>query len=251
MSDFAYKLRYEPPHLTQSERPEIYCVIPGELFPGFVTEVSAHVKGEKSAFLRFYQGYLGGKMPFEMLEERFGFAGCAYIKHVGGDAEIRFPMKYEYAWHLCATISAVLRLAMHGHVQEELPEQTVVLYARTELEMHGHSIWGEVSPQMCRWIKAQHRRLDDSVVRAMRSVWREVCQHGLEEYERDCRARLEKDGRFMFECFGDACDVGIYPDHGADDLENRGTRFSCHNLDNQAQQLTLIAGLASMLTIRG
>lgn len=50
----------------------------------------------------------------------------------------------------------------------------------------------------------------------------------------------------MLGCFGNACDIDIYPDHTCGEMDEPYVRFSCHNLDTAAQQMTLLAGLAKL-----
>jgi hypothetical protein len=251
MSAFMYLVRYEPSHLAPSGKPELYFVFGKHVFPGFVVRTRQFITSQGDVFKTFHT-YFEKETPFAISEERFGFGECAYMKRLGGDWEIRLPMIREHVSHLAATISCIAQcgaLYLAPENRAQFGGQQIELNTITRMEMHGHSMWGRVYPALGRWLKAQHGHLDTSVVRAMQSVWKEVCHPGHEEYARECSARLWNDGRFAFECFGDACDLAIYPDEGECDLESGHTRFSCHNLDTASQQLTLLAGLAQMLTI--
>lgn len=57
-------------------------------------------------------------------------------------------------------------------------------------------------------------------------------------------ARLTERGRFSVSCPGDAC--GLYSDEYSSHDGRMGHRFTCHNVDNPGQQLTLLAGLAAL-----
>jgi len=63
--------------------------------------------------------------------------------------------------------------------------------------------------------------------------------------EYDFRAYVRNDkGGLVFDCPpGNAC--GIYPSNWDMD-KGRGYKFNCHNVDNAAQQITLLAGLATL-----
>ena len=79
---------------------------------------------------------------------------------------------------------------------------------------------------------------------AMRQVYGTVAPSEVREYAEDCCARIGAEGRFYLTCFGNACDLAIYPDSDHSDREESPTNFSCHNLDTVFQQLTLLAGFA-------
>jgi len=81
----------------------------------------------------------------------------------------------------------------------------------------------------------------------MRQAWVAVVPQDLREWASKCGAWITVDGRFMFECLGDACDVAIYPD--SLEGEEGSVEFGCHNLDQARQQVTLLAGLAKLCAL--
>lgn len=254
MSTFVYQLRFGQPHLTESKKPEIFFVFPRRQFDCLMELHREQASQEHKGVLKYYYTYLDDETPFQTSPDMFGFGGCSYCKSHGEDEEIRLPMVRAKCAHLSATVSYIAMLAGILLAEErdtDLPLQKIQFDAHCRNEMHGHSVYGSIYPALGRWLKAQHGRLDSSVTRAMKLVWRELCIPGQEGYARECSASLSHDGRFIFGCFGDACDLAIYPDQGSDDLEVGRTRFSCHNLDAARQQLTLLGGLAQMLTTAG
>ncbi|HUQ30429.1 MAG TPA: hypothetical protein VM103_02820, partial [Candidatus Paceibacterota bacterium] len=85
---------------------------------------------------------------------------------------------------------------------------------------------------------------------AMQLTWRTIASKELKRYRTDCRASIREDGRFLLGCYGNACDVAIYPD--GDDGATADyvlSEYACHNLDFAAQQLTLFTGIAALHTV--
>lgn len=66
-----------------------------------------------------------------------------------------------------------------------------------------------------------------------------------EYYQYDFNAWISK-GMFVINCPGNAC--GLHPSDWYS-FKNEGFKFSCHNVDSSAQQLTLLAGLAVLWDI--
>lgn len=130
--------------------------------------------------------------------------------------------------------------------------QTSCAYDR----MHGHAIGGWLSEDITGWLRnyaAHHVRSNGSaamhpdVIRAMQAAWYAISTKKMQQYTstRDIYGWVQTSGAFSLNCFGNACDLSVYPDqiHGSD---YDGVEFGCHNLDRGDQQLTLLAGLAKI-----
>jgi hypothetical protein len=83
-----------------------------------------------------------------------------------------------------------------------------------------------------------------AVVTAMRHAWRATARESWQEYVDECKGRIFQRGAFILDCFGNACDVGVYPSEFRTDETSH--TISCHNLDTAEQQLTFLAGLAKL-----
>lgn len=122
---------------------------------------------------------------------------------------------------------------------------------------HGHSVSGWLSQDVMAWLKnyakdkvdtnsfMQVAPMHPEVVYAMRSVWYAISTPERRPYADAASGWVRENGAFSLNCFGDACDLSIYPD--SYNGENYvSVEFGCHNLDSADQQLTLLAGLAKI-----
>ncbi len=165
--------------------------------------------------------------------------------------------EFDYDFMQAETISASLVvffvLAMLSEKEKEtssfIPQlltiQTIILR-----DMHGGSLWGEYSLHLCKWLtslwQGGHTPIPE-MSRAMQTVYTKM--FGPSDYIKDYDFRASVDyewGWLNVNCPGDAC--GLNPNHNTDyDMKRgEGYKFSCHNVDNAGQQLTLIAGLAAL-----
>lgn len=198
-----------------------------------------------------------GQLTLDVLPEstisRIGYRACGYTTLEGDELQIRFPLREASAKETALSI-AVLLQALNG-----IPRETRVSNRQQMLDIttrcmrsgqYAHPIFGYVYPAARSWLLKQGAGpLQDSVHEAMREAWKALAPFNLHSYADECNAGVTKDGRFMFGCFGNACDVSIYPDSGWTDDPENFCPFSCHNLDIAYQQLTLLAGLATMIAL--
>lgn len=179
----------------------------------------------------------------------FGFGGCGYMKNDGG-FELRFPLKRDTAAQVSMTLAAVLGYGSPLNDAGELATSNcpqlmaVEVFVRVGEWHYGHPAGGNIFPPMRKWLREMSTgaAAEKKISGAMRTVWKAVAEPELVEFANECRVRL--DGAFSLVCFGDACDVGIYPDLDTDPDWPAPTQFSCHNLDSPAQQITMLCGLA-------
>jgi hypothetical protein len=125
-----------------------------------------------------------------------------------------------------------------------------------ERGIHGHAVGGWLSVEIMGWLRhyaAANTQVNNvagmhpEVIRAMQAAWHAMSTPNLKRFTgpRDIYGWIQTSGAFSLNCFGNACDLSVYPDqvHEGDDGP---TEFSCHNLDSADQQLTLLAGLAKI-----
>jgi len=104
--------------------------------------------------------------------------------------------------------------------------------------MHGGSLSGDCSIDF----KNKLKTLGDIYLNEISDVTKLVYTKlfGIQNYLSHYDTRISN-GRFTINCPGDAC--GLYPSEWYD-FKDEGFKFSCHNVDSPAQQLTLLVGFA-------
>lgn len=217
--------------------------------------------------------YLGKHMPFSCEKNgHFGFGRCGL--RFEDDGEISYGVQlcgYSRTPQVALTVAYLLDAfqLVHGDASCKKDEvkanrqQLLYIFGRCRNDLHGHSLGGWVFPAFGSWLASigkkasekvssfdieayQGTRLLPEVEKAMKEAWRAVAPQNLKRYADECRAGVHASGRFSLSCFGDACDLSIYPDLAERIDVGHMVQFACHNLDTAPQQLTLLAGLAAM-----
>ena len=159
-----------------------------------------------------------------------------------------------YDWKLAFAISASFTIIFHWmHFPKKetssLLPQLMIVSTITRDEMHGGSLFGEYSVELCNWMRSLYLLNEDTyavteMTEAIKIAHKKIFgafRFGEEHY---FWAKIESDnGQLNVNCPGDAC--GLYL---ADSFfrDGKGYKFSCHNVDNPMQQITLLAGLAAL-----
>jgi len=177
-----------------------------------------------------------GKDKFGELPER----ECLWCEGTGKD--------YIIDWRLAEAISAsftILTMLLghcESHTSAQFP-QLMTVQTITRRDIHGGSLSGDISIPLRQWLISACSREDLSdVSSAMKTAYGKML--GLRFYsDYHFRVDARESGGFTLGCPGDAC--GIHPSDWHF-REGEGYEFSCHNVDNAAQQLTLLAGLAAL-----
>lgn len=191
----------------------------------------------------------------------FGFGRCGLVTFRDEEVDLCIELKEgEGLFHATLTIYLLTKaLTLSFENSSGIPNREQQINLETVCERrrsggYGHAISGYISSQVIAWLREQAKRIPENansvsvpkdVIKAMREVWSAVSEKDLKKYAEHCSGSITEDGRFILQCFGNACDVAIYPDSfsfGTDHL----AKFECHNLDNASQQVTLIAGLAKL-----
>ncbi len=190
----------------------------------------------------------------------FGYGRCGSV--TSEDEETHLNIELSGGEQLyCSTLTMkVLTEALLVPIESgDAPNQIQQVDLQMRCDMHdpigyNHAVSGYVSSQVLNWLRVHGKRARDGgdipihaeVAAAMREVWIAVCIPDHRQWASECRGRISSDGRFMLKCFGDACDLAIYPDGTCGHMADAYAQFSCHNLDTAVQQATLIAGLAKL-----
>lgn len=193
--------------------------------------------------------------------EFFGFDKCGSVSVEEGQIRLHINLARGAKGYLlrCATLTThLLTQVLSAPFEEKIMQlnrlQELDLLTLCEHDMHGHSISGYVSGDVVLWLRVQgklvpkgedYASVHEEIIAAMREAWVAVSLAGERKWAEHCRGMITAEGRFMLTCFGNACDVAIYPDTLAESSPH-SVRFSCHNLDTATQQVTLLAGLAKL-----
>ena len=187
----------------------------------------------------------------------FGYGKCGFVNIDGSDARFEVELSKEKL-HCCSMTIKLLLMALTVPVDEKPSNQAqqidVEMHCDHTASVYGHAVGGYVSSGMIAWLREQGNRLEkkgntplpEGVTQAMRQAWATICSDERRQWTRECGGYITPDGRFILVCFGNSCDLSIYPDQMYGDMTDSSIQFSCHNLDQADQQITLLAGLAKL-----
>lgn len=206
--------------------------------------------------------YLGKERQFHVPASdlfgntRFGYGDCGFVTENAEKVSFHIELSEQTLQDATLTIHLLTQALLVDYPSASSNRyQDVDIETCCSLSEHGHSVGGYMSGQVREWIRRQwdasphdgfmgwaaaHPR----IISAMRQTWVAVTPHKMHRWAGECSGYITEDGRFILNCFGNACDIAIYPDNIHAGLEYESARFSCHNLDTAAQQVTLLAGLA-------
>lgn len=218
--------------------------------------------------LRREDAYVGTRKGFtlptpDLFEKRiFGFGACGECTIVHNTVRLAVRLEPDVQAHYASlTISVLTDILSTPFEKARGSNRVQPIYLATRCktgEPYGHAVSGWVSNTVTEWIAkyaaeaSEHgnltRVMHSHVVRAMQATWLSLAPHELKKYARSPHSffygHANNDGRFSLTCFGDACDLSIYPDQLSEGA--LVTSLGCHNLDTEIQQLTLLAGFAKL-----
>lgn len=189
----------------------------------------------------------------------FGYGGCGFMTASEDEVSLRIELCEAHLHNATMTIHLLAQAFLGdfaGEPKSSNRMQQVDLETGCAHMPHGHSVGGYISGDVREWLRKQWHKgpsnhwmhwapMPEEVISAMRQTWSAVASKDLKRWTKECNGGITEDGRFILNCFGNACDLAIYPDNACVD-EYDSVRFSCHNLDGARQQLTLLAGLAKL-----
>lgn len=183
---------------------------------------------------------------------KIGYGSCCLAQEEHGQTDLRFRLERRKRIEIAATLHVILDI-LNGFVLADLDHgvQQVELTTNIEARDHGHAVSGYGSAKLRSWLLGEASKPDSTaqstVTNAMQDAWACIADHVHVRYATEVGARIGVDGRFLLGCFGNACDLSVYPEGVNGD--NYPFEFSSHNLDMPSQQLTLIAGLAQLCAL--
>jgi len=123
--------------------------------------------------------------------------------------------------------------------------QLLLINTMLQKDMHGGSLGGDYSVPLVNFLRSfapdtEITEMKDAMISAHRKMFGKNDKYAI--YEMGAKVAYEN-GWLNVSCPGSAC--GLHP---ADSWlkKGEGYKFSCHNVDTSAQQITLIVGLAAL-----
>lgn len=213
----------------------------------------------------YEEAYLGARTSFTFGDpdllghRRFGYSSCGFVVEKDLETEIHIELGPTPRLQCNVLTIHLLAIALYPNLDEEgsgnrMQQAKIQTRCDPAGGPYAHAISGSITPALTLWLieqapEKEYAPIVEAVPEAMRQAWHAVVQPELQEYAAECRGWVADDGRFSLKCFGNACDLSVYPDNMSGDRridEIPIVEFSCHNLDLARQQVTLIAGLAKM-----
>lgn len=246
------------------KRPSLVFTIPTAL-EEIVLEQLAHQGGGAEAYS---EEYIWTHTPFtlttrDLLGHRvFGIGGVGVIERNENGLVFSITYHWPVVKEIALTVHTLMSVLQAIQNDGRGSNGSQLSSTQTRVESngpHAHALGGFVYQPFVAWLlqhpEQRNTRITNDIVKGMREAWRSLSTpmsedpNGLDlgQWESDCGAHIGTNGRFSLHCFGNACDLSIYPDHVYDDLSKLPrVEFSCHNVDSPQQQLTLLAGFARM-----
>jgi hypothetical protein len=175
-------------------------------------------------------------------DENTGMQKC-YRCHAG--------KKLDYDWRTAYMTTASLGFLFHlvlpltEETTAEEPQHILIDGPMAEPGQHGSSLGGGFGSEFCKFLRDNPPDLPEIVERArLAMVYANghMLNLGIPDNFRtsvSCR----ENGFLTLTCPGDACGIHMSSHNPSED---EGSDFSCHNVDNPCQALTLIVGMAAL-----
>lgn len=178
---------------------------------------------------------------------------CTHCEGEGWDKDLQRPCswcdgcKHEilYDWKSLISISASLHLLtsmteIFDKKTSAKKHQLLTFQSFCGKEMGGFPISGAYGVDFCSWLVSlpDHYQFNQAI-NVMGKVYAHIYNRKIDFW--DFEAYVRENAWLIIDCPGDAC--GLHP---SDSYwkPDRGRNFSCHNLDNPMQQITLLTALA-------
>jgi hypothetical protein len=255
-----YELSFVAPYRKLRKHPQLVFALHVKHLPKIVELLEKLVERYEAHAREYCPEYtrLHSPIPDLFGNIEFGYGRCASI--TTRDEEMLVHVNLHGGPRLRASTLTihVLLLVFCVLVEDKTPSnqsQQIDIQTRADhaAEVYGHAVSGYVSPSMRRWLLRHVARakehsyapLPQAVADAMYVTWKAVSGAEKMPPKNMFYGSITSDGRFSLNCPGNACDLAIYPDQVYGGIDT-SVRFSCHNLDEAHQQLTLLAGLAKL-----
>ncbi len=236
----------------------------------YLTELRERLEHLAKKHESYAKEYIGRKgtafslpVPDLIDNAEFGYGRCGYMTLEDKIVQLRLRLGPGTRAYQCALTIHLLSCALGSPFENRRPsnrQQIVRLNTVAEHDLHGHSVGGYLAESFIRWLEIYARDkiekrglfpatpMHPEVLDAMRTTWHAISSVGEKKRSSDISGWIQPSGCFTLICFGNACDLSVYPDQ----MTGEGCRMvelGSHNLDDAPQQLTLLAGLATLLQL--
>jgi len=169
--------------------------------------------------------------------------------HCGGKGKKTY-FDWKPAFAVSASFTLFFHLASFKMAREEATSchspQLILVNTMTEHNSHGGSLDGTYSIPLAKWLSSfepntEKKEMTQAMIRAWEKMFGKV--DGYDRHSFYAKVAY-KNGWLNVSCHGDRC--GLHPENSWGPESGRGYKFSCHNVDTPAQQITLLAGLAAL-----
>ena len=190
----------------------------------------------------------------------FGYDNCGTFSSAGLYMHLHIWLGSGVRLHHCAATIHTLLAALNVPFTTQHPnqgKQQAELRTRIAHDAcgYGHAVSGSVHESVIDWLRdfaaptiredgrIPYQNMHPTVTAAMQEAWYWVCEPKRRRWASEVYGSIKKNGHFLLNCSGNACDLSVYPDTEHDDT-TKSVDLECHNLDQAEQQLTLLAGFA-------
>ncbi len=256
----AFDLSFANSEQAESRIPEIIFTIKKKLLEEFIDRLY----NLTSHSFRYANKYLEEDVNFSLPildllgNQAFGYQSCGYWTAEDEKIHFRLPLRPRPWTYRCSltinivtqALSTPLNTGPGDNVEQDFLLTT--LSDRNRSTGYGHAVGGWISERILNWLKTQTKNgVSYTNNHDMVAMPTEVISAQLEAAkaimanDSGIGGWIRKSGAFSLTCFGNACDLSVYPDQQLDE----GCEFAelaCHNLDSPEQQLILLAGFAKI-----
>lgn len=266
---FTYDLGFESPKRRPRTEPEIVFSISKQNLDEAIDrlhKLSAQFFGYANSYLGADVAAFSLPVPDLFGNKEFGYRNCSYWTVEEGRVHFRLPLRPAPWTQYCTLTVFLLTRAFDVPFNDEVKSNrkqmlSLTTIAETRNAGWGHAVGGWLSQDVMRWLKDYAKAyiqkhginrnmvpMHPLVINAEKAAAHAMIQSHEDAFKASssCVYGFVRDnGAFALNCFGDACDLGVYPDQWLDET-CPAVQFGCHNLDTAEQQLTLLAGLAKI-----
>lgn len=264
---FIYDLEFVTPNRRRKSVPEVVFAIEKQYLEEVVSRLQTLLEqGSKYTANYLKDDLTGFQLPIPDLfgNKEFGFGRCGYFTIDADKVRFHFQLRPHPWTRYCSLTIFFLVKALSGPfeaISRSNRKQSTILITLAEWRSsgYGHAVGGWVSMEVINWLRNYAKDkvkklgiitaapMPEEVTKAQQATCVAI-------YLKEDRFRAEagynsgwvrETGAFTLNCFGDACDLSVYPDQWLGD-ERDMVELNCHNLDSADQQLVLLAGFATL-----
>lgn len=246
---FVYDLDFVSRTTSLSRKPEIAIHLSEATFETVLRGMRNLTDGWDRA-----REYLSSEKPPVLHGEYIGYGRCCRVLRCDEGVSVYLMLQRSKLREVVVTLvlltSALRGCYRGGDAGHDEKQQLLDIGTYINPTPHGHCPEGRSFPVFGRWLKRQVGDVGCTtavqVREAMMEGWRAVAPLASRSYADESNCHFAEDGRFALGCFGDSCDLAIYPDGVIGDVGEYAARIHSHNVESAHEQITLLCGLAAL-----